>query len=456
MILFIHRKDLRTHDLAAYDHIATAGAPSLHLFVLDPFLLRGGRQNEYSGRTFLRYLNRMVRLYREAGRPLHVLFGEPEQVLARTLELHPDIREVLWHREWTPYARHRDRKLRQTAALRGVSVTELADSMLIDPGDFQRYAGRSGPYRVFTPFYRKWHEYLGQFYRPSWQARLEELNALPADPALAESFPLPWEPAAFGEPAREPDWELDRFLDERLAAYGGMRDRFAVPGTSGLSAAVNTGALSVRQAYEAASSSPVGESWVRQLAWRDFYLYQALYDPEFFSYEERFDLSELSDRHLEAWAKGATGIPLIDAAMTELRETGALHNRLRMITAMFLTKNLLCPFPLGEQVFRRRLADYDNVLNRGGWLWSASMGFDPAPYFRIMNPVSQSQTHDPTGEYIRRWLPHLKHLGDREIHLPQPAAIVDLKASRARAIEVYKGLLASGTSRPDKPSVEKP
>lgn len=456
MNLYIHRKDLRIHDLPAIEYLAASGGPSLHLFVLDPSILQGGRQKEHSGRTFLRYLNRLIRLYREAGKPLQVLYGEPERVLVRTLELHPGIKEVLYHEEQTPYARVRDRKLRAIAEARGVRVTGFNDSMLIDPADFQRYCGRTEPYRVFTPFYRKWGEYLGQFYSPSSRTGLRELEIAPWDSRLGEAFPIPWDLHAHGEPQEEPEPALERFVQERLAGYGDMRDRFAAPCTSGLSAAINTGALSIRQVYEAATERPLGESWVRQLAWRDFYLYQALYDPNFFSYEERYDLSELSDRHLAAWSEGETGIPLIDAAMTELRETGDLHNRLRMITAMFLTKNLLCPFPLGELVFRRRLADYDRVLNRGGWLWSSSMGFDPAPYFRIMNPVSQSETHDPAGAYIRKWLPRLRHLGDREIHLPRPEAIVDLKASRARAIDVYKTLLAGGKSAQDKPSVEKP
>lgn len=127
--------------------------------------------------------------------------------------------------------------------------------------------------------------------------------------------------------------------------------------------------------------------------------------------------------------------------MKQLNETGEMPNRLRMVTAMFLTKNLLCPFTLGEQHFRRQLADYDNTLNRGGWLWSSSLGYDAAPYFRIMNPATQSATHDPSGTYIRRWLPELAHLSDKQIHLPQPHAIVDLKASRARAIEVYKEIV---------------
>ncbi|WP_426455214.1 FAD-binding domain-containing protein [Paenibacillus sp. S-38] len=176
-------------------------------------------------------------------------------------------------------------------------------------------------------------------------------------------------------------------------------------------------------------------------------MYQSRLDPLFYRYEQEYDLSVLPEDGFQAWAEARTGIPIVDAAMTELNVTGWMPNRLRMITAMFLTKNLLCPFPYGERCFRYKLADYDNALNRGGWLWCASLGFDAAPYFRVMNPVTQSQTHDPSGGYIRRWLPELSGLSDKEIHLPRPHAVVDLKASRARAIEVYKGILASRSER---------
>lgn len=236
--------------------------------------------------------------------------------------------------------------------------------------------------------------------------------------------------------------KLDRFVRERLTSYADSRDAYAEEDqTSGLARFLNTGAISARQAYEVTQGLPGAESWVRQLAWRDFYLYQAVYHENFFRYEQLSDFSALSDAHLEAWATASTGIPIIDAAMTQLNRTGELPNRLRMVTAMFLTKNLLCPFTLGEQHFRLHLSDYDNTLNRGGWLWCSSLGYDAAPYFRIINPVTQSQTYDPSGSYIRRWLPHLAHLSDKEIHQPLSGAIVDLKASRARAIDVYKTIL---------------
>ena len=267
------------------------------------------------------------------------------------------------------------------------------------------------------------------------------------DESLNERFGLPQELQTTLDEQQdqaEDAWSLlEDFSDsEDLRDYVNRRDRFnREHGTSGMARYLNTGALSVRAAHSAAWDKTGGDTWVRQLAWRDFYLYQAIFNEDFSQYEKRYDLSLLTDSHYQASEEARTGIPIIDASMTELNETGEMHNRLRMINAMFLTKNLLCPFTLGEQYFGRQLTDYDNCQNRGGWLWSSSLGYDAAPYFRIMNPATQSQKHDPDGSYIRRWLPHLAHLDDKAIHLPQQDAIVDLKASRARAIDVYKEIL---------------
>ncbi|GGG25245.1 hypothetical protein GCM10010916_47140 [Paenibacillus abyssi] len=288
---------------------------------------------------------------------------------------------------------------------------------------------------------------MEHYYSPSGDVSIRELETVRSiDEATASRFALPPDmtaalEAADGQAGLDPSSVLKRFTASGLSQYNERRDAFGKAGTSGLSRYLNLGALSARTVYEAVLGKPGSESWIRQLAWRDFYLYQAVYNADFFSYEKRYDLSPLTGRYFEAWSRGETGVPIIDAAMAQLNQTGELPNRLRMVAAMFLTKNLLCPFTLGEAYFRKQLADYDNTLNRGGWLWSSSLGYDAAPYFRIMNPTTQSAAHDPTGAYIRTWLPRFAHLSDREIHHPASHAIVDLKASRARAIEVYKGIL---------------
>ncbi|GGD95885.1 cryptochrome/photolyase family protein [Paenibacillus nasutitermitis] len=458
MYLYIHRKDLRLNKLPAFDATNRRGGPGIHLLLFDPLLIGGGRLDTHSGKTFLRGAARLHSSYREAGQTLHMLYGEPVEVVQALLAAHP-IAGIAMQADYTPYARQRDDRLQATAEGLGRGFIAYNDAPLVDLADFQHFTGRSGPYKVFTPFHRMWESYLRQFYVPSKDvspARLETITTI--DPAAAARFSLPPELAAALEGAgaeeardrRGPSGRLADFMEKRLENYAQTRDDYALEdGTSGLARWLNSGALSVREVYEAVHHAADSAAWVRQLAWRDFYLYQARFNPDYFAYEQQFDLSALSDEHFAAWAQGKTGIPIIDAAMTQLRETGGLPNRLRMITAMFLTKNLLCPFTSGEDHFRSMLADYDNTQNRGGWLWSSSLGYDAAPYFRIMNPVTQSQRYDPSGSYIRRWLPQLAHLQGRAIHEPQPDAIVDLKASRARAIRVYKEILGNARELQD-------
>lgn len=452
MYVFIHRKDLRTYDLRAFDALHRRGLPGIHLLILDPQLLTAERLVAHSGQQFLEHAVLLEHAYAQAGQTLHLLWGQPSAVAAAVMDAYP-VQGLVAHADYTPYARQRDAALTQAATIRSIPAVFLDDLPLAPLSQLQDYAGRSEPYKVFTPFYRKWSSFMQQHYPGRARITVKQLHTVAElEASVLEAFGLPAPIQAACSAARQRVMAggrtvcsgaqaLQSFIHERLHRYDQSRDAFAEPGTSGISRYVNSGALSVREAYEAASLQPGGEAWIRQLAWRDFYLYQAIHNERFFTLEQQYDFSALQETHFAAWSQGRTGIPIIDAAMAQLNQTGEMPNRLRMVTAMFLTKNLLCPFTLGEQYFRLQLSDYDHILNRGGWLWSSSLGYDAAPYFRIMNPSSQSAAHDPHGHYIRRWLPELGHLSDREIHLPRPEAIVDLKASRARAMEVYRFML---------------
>lgn len=446
MYLFIHRKDLRTADLRAFDYLKNKDTHGIHLLIIDPVLTGEGRLTSHSGRNFLAQAASLLHSYSNADKELHVLYGDPVLITEALLQAHP-IEEVVVHADYTPYSLRRDEQLQQAARRLGRRWMSIADAPLADLEAFPAFARRPAPYKVFTPFYRIWSSYMQECYRPMSGTMIQELSTVrEMNSKVALSFALPeFISCALGgtcvEGAQKSLIKLDRFARERLASYANSRGAYADDYASGLARFLNTGAISARHAYELTQGLPGAETWIRQLAWRDFYLYQAMYHEDYFRYEQLVDLSPLSDSHLQAWAAAATGIPIIDAAMTQLNRTGELPGRLRMVAAMFLTKNLLCPFTLGEQHFRLHLSDYDNTLNRGGWLWCSSLGYDAAPYFRIMNPETQSRTHDPSGSYIRHWLPHLAHLTDKEIHKPQSGAIVDLKASRAQAIEVYKTIL---------------
>ncbi|MCH7336908.1 deoxyribodipyrimidine photo-lyase [Acinetobacter sp. NIPH 2699] len=258
---------------------------------------------------------------------------------------------------------------------------------------------------------------------------------------------------------------LDQFIDEKLTDYKNERDLPALSGTSQLSAYLNIGIISIRQCIQALFRQQQGDfiiqsegqqTWLDELLWREFYQH-ILFDFPKVSRHLPFKPStqNIGWRNdpigLEKWQQGQTGIPIVDAGMRQLLATGWMHNRVRMICAMFLSKNLLIDWRKGEQWFMQHLIDGDLAANNGGWQWCASTGTDAAPYFRIFNPVNQSQKFDPHGDYIRKWLPELVDLDDKSIHEPYaknavkrlnyPVPIVDLKTSRVRAIETFRAYL---------------
>lgn len=256
---------------------------------------------------------------------------------------------------------------------------------------------------------------------------------------------------------------LDEFIEDKLIHYQTERDHPHLKGTSQLSAYLNLGILSARQCLQALFREQFGnfhldhigqQTWLDELLWREFYQH-ILYDfPEVsqhlpFKQQTKNIAWRYAPEDLQAWQQGQTGIPIVDAGMRQMLATGWMHNRVRMITAMFLCKNLLIDWRLGEQWFMQHLIDGDLAANNGGWQWCASTGTDSVPYFRVFNPISQSKKFDANGDYLRQWLPELAHLNATEIHEPYakghltlnyPQPIVDLKLSRQRAIEAFKQL----------------
>ncbi len=256
---------------------------------------------------------------------------------------------------------------------------------------------------------------------------------------------------------------LTDFCADAILDYDQQRDLPAYAGVSQLSPYINAGILSIRQCLHAALNAANGElfgsnnginTWITQLLWREFYQHILVGFPQVSQHQPfKPQTNKLTWRHapdeLARWQQGQTGFPIIDAAMRQLKHTGWMHNRLRMIVAMFLSKNLLIDWRLGEQWFMQHLIDGELAANNGGWQWSASTGTDSVPYFRIFNPISQSQKIDPDGEFIRQWLPELAHLDNKSIHAPHlfskaqarplnyPAPMVDLASSRTRALAAF-------------------
>lgn len=258
--------------------------------------------------------------------------------------------------------------------------------------------------------------------------------------------------------------QLDQFIQDKVAAYQQQRDFPSIDGSSQLAAYLNIGILSIRQTLQALFRAQQGylhidnpgqQTWFDELIWREFYQH-ILFDFPQVSKHQPFKAQTAgipwrdATQDLAAWQQGQTGIPIVDAGMRQLLTTGWMHNRVRMITAMFLCKNLLIDWRLGEQWFMQHLIDGDLSANNSGWQWCASTGTDSVPYFRIFNPVSQSQRFDADGDYIRQWVPELAHLDAKRIHEPYakdpnlsldyPKPIADLKQTRLRALDAFKGL----------------
>lgn len=329
------------------------------------------------------------------------------------------------------------------------------DRLLVAPGELLNGSGL--PYRVFTPFAKNWRATLQCSPRAP-------LRRPPAQGEAIKPTPIP----AFCDALSISDWpdseakaleRLRRFCTERVQEYDKQRDIPAVNGTSRLSAALAIGLLSPRQCLarlqaESQASGleqPSGESaWLNELIWREFYLHVAVHFPQVVkgqAFRAETDTIRWSNdqTHFQAWCEGRTGYPIVDAGMRQLNQTGWMHNRLRMITAGFLVKDLHIDWRWGERYFMSQLIDGEFAANNGGWQWSASTGTDAAPYFRIFNPTTQGQRFDPNGDYIRHFVPELAHLDKRHIHCPPatdayPPPIVEHSIARQKTLAMFKAL----------------
>jgi deoxyribodipyrimidine photo-lyase len=373
---------------------------------------------------------------------------------------------VFWNRLYTPHAVARDRRIEARLRGDGLTVTSFPGSLLFEPHEVHK--DDTTPYRVFTAWWRRCQA-LG-LYRPELPApagivtprglagaALDTLDLLPRL-SWDEDFYRHWQP---GEVAAQEC--LDRFLADAVTGYAHDRDYPAVSGTTRLSPHLHFGELSprtlVNRALQSgndpgfAAAGPSLDRLMTEVGWRDFAAHilhhfpdspDTAMDPRF----RRFPWRKNYRTALRRWQQGRTGIPVIDAGMRELWHTGWMHNRVRMLVASFLTKNLLIPWQEGARWFWDTLLDADLASNTLGWQWVAGCGTDAAPYFRIFNPVTQGKKFDPGGEYVRRWVPELAGLGTRHIHEPwksgrdldYPEPMVDLGQTRARALEAFRSL----------------
>ncbi|KZS66967.1 cryptochrome/photolyase family protein [Mycobacterium pseudokansasii] len=435
------RRDLRLRDHPALA-AAAADGEVLACFVLDP------RLEASSGRRRLQYLGDSLRQLRDdLGGRLLVTRGRPEERIPRIAkEIEPSAVHI--SEDFAPFGRRRDERVR--AALGSIPLVATGSPYLVAPGRVAKDDGT--PYRVFTPFFRRW----GDVGWPS-PARTGRDCARWLDPAQVAveqcEIPDPGAPLdlAAGEAAALRQW--DTFVDDGLGRYAQDRDRPDLDGTSRMSAHLKFGAIHPRTMVAGLDCSGAGaRSYLRELAFRDFYA-AVLYDRPASAWRNwnrdydriRTDKGSRAEHLFEVWKAGETGFPLIDAGMRQLRQTGFMHNRVRMIAASFLVKDLHLPWQWGAAWFLDQLTDGDLASNQHGWQWCAGCGTDAAPYFRVFNPTTQGEKFDPSGDYIRRWVPELRAAAD--VHLRKgrrpsgyPPPIVEHATERAEALRRYRGL----------------
>lgn len=468
------RSDLRIDDNTALSAACQSG-PAVALWIASP----GQWQRHDDAACKVDFWLRNLRLLSQALEALNIpllvrttdTWREVPQVLLEVCREH-HIGTVHWNEEYGVNETLRDSAARALLEQSGVATHTHLDQLLFKPGSVLTRGGQY--FQVFSQFKRVCLEHLhrslpARAQRPTRQAPLD----IASDPVpdQVEGFAVPPQSLRDHWPAGEEEAlrRLSCFIDETVEDYPQLRDLPAKAGTSQLSPYLAAGVISPRQCLHAALASNHGEfdsgnagvqTWVNELLWREFYKHILVGYPQVSRHRAfRVHTEALPWRNapddLEAWKQGRTGFPIIDAAMHQLLETGWMHNRLRMIVAMFLSKNLLIDWREGERHFMRHLIDGDLAANNGGWQWSASTGTDAVPYFRIFNPTTQSQRFDPKGTFIRQWLPELQAMDEKTIHRPVKSAdlfatnncssnytspIVDLDSSRQRALDAFKGL----------------
>jgi deoxyribodipyrimidine photo-lyase len=423
--LFWFRRDLRLQDNAGLYHALKENKEVLPLFIFDSVILDKLEDKSDLRVTFIHQsLTLVQKQLGELGSSLVVLHGNPVEIFK---VLNP--KAVYTNHDYEPYALKRDGVVKEILGNKNVVFKIFKDQVIFEKDEVVKDDGK--PYTVFTPYSRKWKSKLNPFFLKGYPTEKYFANFKKTTPmALPSLSEIGFQEMAFSFP--------ERLVKQSIVEqYDKQRNFPAISGTTKLSVHLRFGTVSIRKLAQVALKK--NETWLNELIWRDFYHMILWHFPhvQTKAFKPAYDKIDWrnNEKEFAAWCEGKTGYPIVDAGMRELNSTGFMHNRVRMITASFLTKHLLIDWRWGEAYFAKKLLDFDLAANNGGWQWAASSGCDAAPYFRVFNPELQTEKFDPKLEYIKKWVPEFGTAS-------YPKPIVEHKLARERVLKVYKEALA--------------
>ncbi|MBM3444101.1 MAG: deoxyribodipyrimidine photo-lyase [Bacteroidetes bacterium] len=425
LVVFWFRRDLRLDDNTALYHALSSGKPVLPIFIFDRNILdKLEHPSDLRVQFIHQHITSLNNSLEKVGSGLNVYYGNPVDCFSSLLSEYP-VSSIITNHDYEPYAIDRDQQISDLAKKYDITFQTYKDHVIFEKKEVCKDDGTA--YTVFTPYSRKWKAQLAAHpiaLSPS-ESLIDRFHLHTAwqAPSLNE---MGFNQAAFDFPSQAPDLQLMRTYDE-------TRNFPALNGTTRLGVHLRFGTISIRKLSILAGKQ--NETFLNELIWRDFYhmiLDNFPHVGKGQSFKKEYDRIQWrnNEHEFEKWCNGMTGYPIVDAGMRELAQTGHMHNRLRMITASFLTKHLLIDWRWGESWFASKLLDFDFASNNGGWQWASGSGCDAAPYFRIFNPALQTAKFDSKGEYIRRWVPEWEEFG-------YPLPVVEHEFARKRCLETY-------------------
>jgi len=417
------RRSLRLHDHTALSFSTQNYDATYLVFVFDKNILDKLDDNKDHRVTFIH--DTLLEMQKKLDQKIYILYGDPIKLIPR-LAKELEVEIVCTHEDYELYAKNRDHKVEGLLKKDSIEFKKFKDHIIFDASEVR--TGSGDFYKVFTPYKNSWLKLLREKEEVIQEKKIK-INKINSVKVSGFGHEISLTDMGFErtEKRREYNPNPKKFRDNfqsKVDKYHDKRDFPAIEGTSKLSAYLRFGQVSVRELIRShwPTESEGEDIWLSELCWRDFYfgLLKTFPHVEKYAYNDKYEKVPYlnNKKDFKAWCEGRTGVPIVDAGMRELNETGWMHNRVRMIVASYLTKILIIDWRWGEEYFAKKLIDYDLSANNGGWQWSASTGCDAAPYFRVFNPYRQSERFDKEAKYILKYCPELKNLPPKFIHEP--------------------------------------